>query len=61
MQEIRYYQKYDFKLIPKLPFQRLIREVANEVAKQGDLRFQASAIGALQEAAEAYVTSFLEG
>jgi hypothetical protein len=42
-------------LIRKLPFQRLVREIAQDF--KTDLRFQSSAIGALQEAAEAYLVS----
>ncbi|PGH07069.1 hypothetical protein AJ79_06347, partial [Helicocarpus griseus UAMH5409] len=42
-------------LIPKLPFQRLVREIAHEL--HPDLRFQAPALGALQEAAEAVITT----
>jgi histone H3/H4 len=42
-------------LIRKLPFQRLVREIAQDI-KTG-IRFQSSAIEALQEAAEAYLVS----
>lgn len=42
-------------LIRKLPFQRLVREVAQDVTP--GLRFQSTAILALQEAAEAYLVS----
>jgi histone H3 len=42
-------------LIRKLPFQRLVREIAQDF--KTDLRFQSSAIGALQEASEAYLVS----
>jgi len=45
-------------LIKKLPFQRLVREIARE--HKPDLRFQSSAIGALQEAAEAYLVALFE-
>ncbi|KAK5425307.1 histone H3.1, partial [Exophiala xenobiotica] len=45
-------------LIRKLPFQRLVREIAQDF--KSDLRFQSSAIGALQEATEAYLTSLFE-
>lgn len=40
--------------IRKWPFQRLVREIA--LHYKADLQFQSSAIGALQEAAEAYLT-----
>lgn len=59
MREIRREQKKSDKVtIPKLPFQRLVREIAEE-CKEG-VRFQASAIEALQEASEQYVTELLE-
>src|ERR1700756_1904315 len=53
LREIRRYQKSTDSLIRKLPFQRLVREIAADF--KNDLRFQATAIGALQEAAEAYL------
>jgi histone H3 len=37
----------------------LVREIAQDF--KTDLRFQSSAIGALQEAAEAYLVSLFEG
>lgn len=55
LREIRRYQKSTELLIRKLPFQRLVREVAQDFHK--DLRFQSHAILALQEASEAYLTS----
>ena len=42
-------------LIRKLPFQRLVREIAQDF--KTDLRFQSSAVVALQEASEAYVSN----
>jgi histone H3 len=45
-------------LIRKLPFQRLVREIAHDL--HSALRFQSSAIGALQEATEAYLVSLFE-
>jgi len=44
--------------IRKLPFQRLVREIAQDF--KTDLRFQSAAIGALQEASEAYLVSLFE-
>ena len=41
-----------------LPFQRLVREIAQDF--KTDLRFQSSAIGALQEAVEAYLVGLFE-
>jgi histone H3 len=45
-------------LIRKLPFQRLVREIAQDF--KTDLRFQSSAVLALQEASEAYLVSLFE-
>ncbi|CAK9154555.1 unnamed protein product, partial [Ilex paraguariensis] len=45
-------------LIRKLPFQRLVREIAQDF--KTDLRFQSSAVAALQEAAEAYLVGCFE-
>ena len=58
LREIRRYQKSTELLIRKLPFQRLVREIAQDY--KTDLRFQSSAIGALQEAAEAYLVGLFE-
>ncbi|KAJ1361932.1 hypothetical protein KIN20_021320 [Parelaphostrongylus tenuis] len=54
LREIRRYQKSTELLIRKLPFQRLVREIAQDF--KTDLRFQSSAVMALQEASEAYLT-----
>ncbi|PWA66317.1 RNA-directed DNA polymerase, eukaryota, Reverse transcriptase zinc-binding domain protein [Artemisia annua] len=48
LREIRKYQKSTELLIRKLPFQRLVREIAQDF--KTDLRFQSSAVAALQEA-----------
>jgi histone H3 len=58
LREIRKYQKSTELLIRKEPFQRLVREVAQGF--KTDLRFQSTAILALQEAAEAYLTGLFE-
>lgn len=58
LREIRRYQKSTELLIRKLPFQRLVREIAQEA--KADLRFQSAAIAAMQEAAEAYLVSLFE-
>ena len=58
LREIRRYQKTTELLIRKLPFSRLVREIAQDF--KTDLRFQPQAIGALQEAAEAYLVGLLE-
>ncbi|KAK4871437.1 hypothetical protein RN001_016461 [Aquatica leii] len=56
--EIRRYQKSTELLIRKLPFQRLVREIAQDF--KTDLRFQSSAVMALQEASEAYLVGLFE-
>ncbi|KAH8296630.1 hypothetical protein KR054_008997 [Drosophila jambulina] len=58
LREIRRYQKSIELLIRKLPFQRLVREIAENF--KTDLRFQAAAISCLQEAAEAYLVGLFE-
>jgi len=58
LREIRRYQKSTDLLIRKLPFQRLVREIAQDF--KTDLRFQGSAVLALQEAAEAYLVGLFE-
>ena len=65
LKPIRQYQKSTELLIRKLPFQRLVREIASdsEVIKSplcGKVRFQSAAIMALQEAAEAYLVGLFE-
>ena len=59
LREIRRYQKSMELLIRKLPFQRLVREIAQDLGKK-DVRFQSGAIIALQEASEAYLVGLLE-
>jgi len=56
--EIRRYQKGTSLLLRKLRFQRLVREIAGYY--KSDLRFQGSAILALQEAAENYIVRLYE-
>ena len=58
LREIRRYQKSTELLIRKLPFQRLVREIAADF--KTDLRFQSSAVVALQEASEAYLVGLFE-
>jgi len=58
LKEIRKYQKSTELLIRKLPFQRLVREVAQDITPE--LRFQSQAVLALQEAAEAYLVGLFE-
>ena len=56
--EIRRYQSSTELLIRKLPFARLVREIAQDF--NTDLQFQREAIGALQEASEAYLVGLFE-
>lgn len=58
LREIRKYQKSTELLIRKVPFQRVVREIAQDF--KSDLRFQSTAIMALQEAAESYLTGLFE-
>ena len=58
LRQIRKYQKSTELLIRKLPFQRLVREIAQDY--KCDLRFQTTALMALQEAAEAYMVGLME-
>ncbi|EEH18679.2 hypothetical protein PABG_07739 [Paracoccidioides brasiliensis Pb03] len=53
LREIRRYQKSVELLIRKLPFQRLVREIAEDVCS--GVRFQGAAILALQEVTEAVI------
>ncbi|CAG7911383.1 hypothetical protein BRARA_J02135 [Brassica rapa] len=56
LREIRMYQKNTYPLIPKLPFERLVKEIGQSL--KAELRFQGIAIDALQEAAEAFLVEF---
>ena len=58
LREIRRYQKSTELLIRKLPFSRLVREIAQDF--KTDLCFQPQAFAALQEAAEAYLVGLFE-
>lgn len=58
LREIRRFQKSTHLLIRKAPFQRLVREIAQDF--KNDLRFQSSAIEALQEASESYLVTVFE-
>lgn len=58
IREIRRYQKSSELLLRKKPFAFLVREIAADY--KSDLRFQASALNALQEASEAYITGVFE-
>ena len=58
LREVRKYQKSTELLIRKLPFQRLVREIATSF--KSDLRFQTTAVLALQEASEAMLIQLFE-
>ncbi|KAL9936773.1 hypothetical protein V8E36_004008 [Tilletia maclaganii] len=59
LREIRRYQKSTELLIRKMPFQRLVRDIAQDLPLP-DIRFQSSALLALQEASEAYLIQLFE-
>ena len=58
LREIRKYQKDTGMLIRKLPFQRLVRNIASEY--KPELRFQTDAVLGIQEAAEDYLVHLFE-
>jgi len=58
LREIRRYQHSTDLLFRKRPFQRLVREIAETM--KPDLRFQAGAVLAIQEAAESYIVTLFE-
>ena len=58
LREIRRYQKSTDLLIRKAPFQRLVKEIAQEIKQNA--RFQSTAVLALQEASEYYLVGIFE-
>ena len=58
LEDIHHFQKSMALLIRKLPFQRLVREIAQDF--KTDLPFQSVVILCLQEAAEAYLVGLFE-
>ena len=58
LKDICHYQGSTALLIRKLPFQRVVREIAQDF--KTDLRFQSAAILCLQEAAEAYLVKLFD-
>jgi histone H3 len=58
IREIRKYQKSTNLLLRIRPFQRLVREIAYDF--KTDVRFQSTALLALQEAAEAFLVQLFE-
>mmetsp|Transcript_33867 Transcript_33867/g.56928 ORF Transcript_33867/g.56928 Transcript_33867/m.56928 type:complete len:158 (+) Transcript_33867:120-593(+) len=59
LKEIRQYQRSTELLIRKLPFARLVKEIQMQFTNK-DLRWQASALLAMQEAAEAHLVHLFE-
>ena len=57
LREIRKYQSSTNLLFPKASFQKLLKEVSG---KLGCHRWNSSAVGAIQEASEAYLTHLFE-
>ena len=63
LRDIRRFQKSTDLLMLRLPFQRLVRELAEEigVSMSGKTyRFQTTAVMALQEATESYLTNLFD-
>lgn len=60
LREIRQFQNGTNLLIRKLPFQRLVREIAQKLGLLENVRFQSHSIMALQEASEAYLIGLFE-
>ena len=58
LKDIHHYQGSTALLIRKLPFQRVVREIAQDI--KTDLRFQSAVILCLQEATEAYLVGLLD-
>lgn len=58
LREIRKYQSNGDLLLRKLPFQRLVRELA--LGFKPDVRMQRGAVLAIQEAAEAFLVALFE-
>lgn len=61
VQEIRFYQRSTQLLMQKFPFARVVRDIARGMPNvPRDMRFQALALAALQEAAEAFLVYTFE-
>jgi histone H3 len=60
LREIRRFQKTTELLIRKAPFQRLVREITQDMFRNKDLRFQSLAVIALHEASEAYMVGMFQ-
>ncbi|KAL6050645.1 centromeric DNA-binding histone H3-like protein cse4, variant 2 [Balamuthia mandrillaris] len=60
IREIRKLQRSTDLLIPKLPFARVVRELAKAYLADTEFRWQAQALLALQESAEMYLVQLFE-
>ncbi|XP_055981917.1 histone H3-like centromeric protein A [Sorex fumeus] len=60
LREIRALQKSTDLLLRKLPFSRLVREICGKFTRGMDFNWQAHALLALQEAAEAFLVHLFE-
>ena len=58
IKEIKRLQEKTQVIIPRLPFQRLVRDICR--TRNPDTRFSSQALQALQEAAESYLTGMFE-
>ena len=58
LKDIHHFQGSTALLIRKLPFQRVVREIAQDI--KTDLRFQSAAVLCLQEATEAYIVGLFD-
>ncbi len=58
LREIKKYQKTGNLLMPRAPFMRKVRTIANMYGEE--LRFKPDSLEALQEAAESFLTSLFE-
>lgn len=58
--EIEIHQQTTDLLIPRKPFERLVREIAIEAGIVGDVRFTKDALRAIQVAAEKHLTGVLD-
>lgn len=60
LREIRKYQKSTDFLIPKLPFERLVRETIQDLTPGQEVRLTGDALRAIREAAEIHVVKIFE-
>ena len=58
LREIRFYQRNTENLLRKTPFQRLVREIAQD--RKTDLRWTTDSLNALQAASEAYLLDMFQ-